>query len=179
MNFDESFNQLILIEGGYSDHPHDLGGKTAYGITEAVARANGYTGQMVDMSIAWAEKIYRSQHWDLMKLDDISNMSYLVAHEMFDTGVNMGNDYAAKFLQRSLNCFNRGGTDYHDIAIDNIIGPMTLSALKKFLSFRGDEGERVLLKSLDSLQGARYVELSEIREKNESFTFGWFSKRVA
>ena len=41
MNFDQAFNTLLKHEGGFSDHPADPGGKTRYGITEAVAREVG------------------------------------------------------------------------------------------------------------------------------------------
>jgi lysozyme family protein len=41
MSFDSAFQKVIMVEGGYSDHPSDTGGKTQFGITEAVARANG------------------------------------------------------------------------------------------------------------------------------------------
>src|SRR4051812_11797343 len=37
---------LIDREGGYVDHPADKGGPTCFGITEAVARAQGYSGPM-------------------------------------------------------------------------------------------------------------------------------------
>lgn len=46
MNFDQAFTRLMGHEGGYSDHPNDPGKKTMWGITEAVARANGFTGDI-------------------------------------------------------------------------------------------------------------------------------------
>lgn len=66
-----------------------------------------------------------------------------------------------------------------DIAIDGKIGPATIGALKAFLAKRGKDGETVLMRALNSLQGARYLELTEKREKNETFTFGWMLNRVA
>ena len=41
MNFDNAFSLLLGHEGGFSDHPADPGGKTRYGVTEAVAREAG------------------------------------------------------------------------------------------------------------------------------------------
>jgi hypothetical protein len=40
-------------------------------------------------------------------------------------------------------------------------------------------GERVLLAALNCSQGHRYLELSEGREDNEDFTFGWVRARVS
>ena len=37
---------VIDREGGYVDHPADPGGATRWGITAAVAHADGYTGEM-------------------------------------------------------------------------------------------------------------------------------------
>ena len=37
---------ILALEGGYTNNPHDRGGETHWGITEATARANGYNGEM-------------------------------------------------------------------------------------------------------------------------------------
>jgi lysozyme family protein len=41
MNITDLIDRLIAREGGYVDHPADRGGATRWGITVAVARANG------------------------------------------------------------------------------------------------------------------------------------------
>ena len=58
MNFDEAFELLLGHEGNYSDHPADPGGKTRYGITEAVARDVGYRGDMRDLPLDLAKRVY-------------------------------------------------------------------------------------------------------------------------
>lgn len=179
MNFNHAFEHVIKVEGGYSDHAADLGGKTKYGITEAVARANGYTGHMLDLTIERAKLIYKSQYWDTLHLDKVVPMAPLIAEELFDTAVNMGVAKAGEFLQRALSAFNRQGKDYPDIKVDGVVGPMTISALHTYLRLRGREGEEVLHRALNALQGARYVEISEARPANEAFTYGWFLRRVA
>ena len=40
------------------------------------------------------------------------------------------------------------------------------------------EGEQVLVKALNCLQGERYIKLAEKRQKNESFVFGWLGTRI-
>jgi lysozyme family protein len=177
--FNQAFDRLILVEGGYSDKQSDAGGKTMYGITEAVARANGYTGQMPELNAEIARGIYRTQYWNPLALDKISALVPSVADEMFDTGVNTGIGVAGQFLQRALNAFNNRGKDYPDLTTDGLIGPMTIQALNVYLRKRGVEGEKVLLRALNALQGARYIDITERRAENEDFTYGWIKNRVA
>src|SRR5438105_3396097 len=56
-------DQLIDREGGYVDHPADRGGATRWGITAAVARANGYQGAIRDLPQAVAADIYERVYW--------------------------------------------------------------------------------------------------------------------
>ena len=166
-------------EGGYVDHPADRGGPTCWGITEQVARAYGYTGEMRSLPRATAEAIYRERYWVAPKFDQVASRSTVIGEELLDTGVNMGPAVAAKFLQRSLNVLNRQAKAYPDIAADGLIGPMTLHALDQYIAQRGGEGVVVLLRLLNSLQAARYVEIAERDPTQEVFIYGWLRARVA
>lgn len=169
---------IIEKEGGYSDHPDDSGGKTCWGITEALARKHGYVGEMRNLTKIRAMDIYKAEFWNPMRLDEVDALSPDIAQEMFDTAVNCGVPVAAGFLQRSLNVFNQKGTLYPDIKVDALVGPATLNALSAFLGHRGTKGNLVMMRSLNSLQGAFYLSLAERREKDESFVFGWMLNRV-
>lgn len=177
-HFDAAFNRVVLVEGGYSDDARDSGGATRYGITERVARANGYMGDMRALPLATARAIYRRQYWDLMRLDQVAEVAPSIAEELFDTGVNMGAQRAGVFLQRLLNALNARGSLWADMAVDGSIGPVTVAALRAFIARRGREGERVLHRALNGLQAAAYVELAERREKDEAFVWGWLRTRV-
>lgn len=171
----EIINQIIHIEGGYVDNPSDSGGATKYGITQAVAREWGYTGDIRGLPKQTAFNIYENRYWNSLKGDEIENLSPLIVDEIVDTGVNMGVYRAGKFLQRALNVFNNQGALYPDLEADGIVGSKTVEALRLYLNVRN---ENVLLKALNSLQGAFYVTLSERREKDETFIYGWFKNRV-
>jgi lysozyme family protein len=177
--FDLLVHALLGVEGGYSNNPDDAGGETIWGVTEAVARENGYVGPMAAMTRDQAAAIYRAKYWTKPGLERVSALSGRIAAELFDTGVNMGVEVAASFLQRSLNALNRDGRDYADVAVDGAIGPSTVEALKSLLTIRGVAGESVLLKALNCLQGARYIELAEQNKRNESFVYGWLANRVS
>lgn len=112
--FDKAFERLIGHEGGYSDNPLDPGKKTMYGITEKVARANGYAGSMRDLPLATAKQIAKTEYWDKVKADSFHPA---VAFNLFDIAYNSGNSRAIKILQEAV-----GTTP------DGIIGRLTIAA---------------------------------------------------
>jgi len=170
---------LIEREGGYVANPADKGGATCFGITEAVARANGYCAAMRELPREEAAQIYRRLYWLRPRLDEVAKRSERVAAELFDTGANMGPAVAITFLQRALTALNRNGQDYADLVPDGRVGPQTLGALDAFLSLRGkSSGETVLLRALEALQGERYLRLAERRPANEAFLYGWLANRI-
>lgn len=178
MDVETIIDALIGREGEYVDHPADRGGPTRFGITEAVARAHGYAGPIRELPRARAIAIYRVTYWQRPGFDRVAMRAPRLAEELLDTGVNMGPAIAISFLQRALNALNRGARDYPDVPLDGAIGPATLAALDAFLARRGDEGEAVLLKAVEALQGARYLAIAEHRPRNEAFVYGWLANRI-
>ena len=171
----EIIDDILRVEGGYVNDPADSGGATNFGITEDVARAFGYTGDMRDLTRDQAFDIYARRYWDAVRGDDLAALSPAVAFEVVDTGVNMGPARAVSFLQRALTVFNVGGRLYDDMKVDGLAGPVTVNALEDYLAARS---EAALLKALNCLQGAAYIELAERREKDERFVYGWIQQRV-
>jgi lysozyme family protein len=179
IDVDGLIEALIEREGGYVANAGDKGGPTCFGITEAVARANGYRGAMRQLPREEAAAIYKRLYWLRPRLDEIARRSPRVAAELFDTGANMGPAVAVTFLQRALTALNRGGKDYPDLVPDGRIGERTLAALDAFLKIRGSSsGETVLLRALEALQGERYLRLAERRPANEAFLYGWLANRI-
>lgn len=177
--FDTLIEPLLGREGGYSNNPADTGGPTNWGITERVARAEGYPGSMQAMTRDTAKLIYRRRYWTAPGFDKVAALSVPLAEELFDTGVNMGVGTAARWLQRALNVLNRGGKDYADLTPDGQVGQATLDALASLQKARGALGFTVLLKALNCLQGAHYIELAEQNPSQEAFAFGWLANRVS
>lgn len=178
MTLDSVIDGVIEREGGYVDNPSDKGGKTRYGITEAVARSNGYSGDMKYLPLQFARDIYKRIYITRPKFDKIFLISEKVGVKLVDAGVNMGTVTAAKFLQKSLNALNMRGSLYPDLIEDGECGEKTQAALKKYLSARALQGgEQVLLKAISALQCARYIDISQ-SGKNEDFVFGWIKNRI-
>jgi lysozyme family protein len=115
-DFDEAFSALIGNEGGYSNNLADPGGETMYGITVAVARANGYTGPMQNLPMETAKQIAKGRYWYSVHADVMSDK---LAFQMFDAAYNSGPSQSIKWLQTAL------GVDS-----DGVVGPVTLNALQ-------------------------------------------------
>jgi len=178
MNYQATIAQIIFKEKGYVNTPADRGGPTNFGITEKVARLNGYLGDMKDMPREIAEKIYKMRYIVSPGFDRIATISEKIAEEVIDTGVNMGPVTAATIFQRLLNAFNAQGSRYADLFVDGNIGPASISALVSFLKWRGAEGEAVMLKALNHIQGSRYLDIVEANKSQEDFFYGWIKNRT-
>lgn len=173
-------------EGGgkFTNNPADRGGPTRWGVT--AAKLGEWRGlgrpataaEVAALTEAEADQIYRAEFYVKPGFDKVTAVFPQVAYELIDTGVNMGAKVAATFLQRALNVLNRCQLDWPDLQVDSVIGARTVSALLALRSKRGGEGEVVLLKALNCLQGAHYIELAEAREANETFEYGWLAQRV-
>ena len=114
MIFEVAFEKLLKHEGGYSDHAADPGGKTRYGVTEAVAREVGYRGDMRDLPLDLAKRIYKDKYWDAVQAEQLPAD---VRYPLFDAAVNSGVPQASKWLQRAC-----GGRD------DGVVGEKTIRA---------------------------------------------------
>lgn len=114
MKFETAFALLLGHEGDFSDHEADPGGKTRYGVTEAVARETGYKGDMRKLPLELAQRIYLEKYWKPIRADDLPPG---VRYATFDAAVNSGPAQATRWLQRAL------GVD-----ADGVIGPQTLAA---------------------------------------------------
>lgn len=153
MTFDEAFHELLGHEGSYSDHASDPGGKTMWGISERVAREQGYAGDMRELPVDVAKKIYRAQYWDRVQADQLPDP---LRYPTFDAAVNSGVTQAVKWLQRAV-----GAVD------DGRIGPETLRMANS------SNPERAARRML----GRRLRFMTELSTW-QAFSRGW-AKRIA
>lgn len=169
MTLDQIIDATIKAEGGYVNDPSDSGGATKYGITQAVARANGYTGDMRDLPLQVAKDIYKREY---AEKPGFTVFPSEIAAELFDTGVNMGTSTATRFLQRATNALSGSG-----LTVDGKMGQATRVAVDAYLSSRTN-AVSILLKALNGLQCVRYIEIVEGNATQRKFINGWISSRV-
>lgn len=169
---------LIGREGGYCNHPADRGGPTRWGITEAVARQHGYTGEMKDLPRDCAVAIYLEDYWRRPGFDSLSGQAPKLAEKLFDIGVNMGPPIAIRFLVRALNTLCLSQKGFVEIKAGSAVSDTIRAALSAFLGRRGKAGEGVLLTAVRGLQVERYIALVEKRPANAAFLYGWLANRI-
>lgn len=178
MSITKIIEGVLEREKGYVNNPKDAGGETNWGITVATARRNGYTGAMRDLSRDQAAKIYLNEYVVAPGFMRIAAINLAVAEELVDSGVNCGTSRPGPWLQRTLNLLNREAQLFPDLVVDGVLGPATQAALMHVLRHRGADGEKVIVRCLNNLQGVYYMEITERRAANEEFFFGWILHRV-
>jgi lysozyme family protein len=153
MNFDQAFDVLMGHEGDFSDHEDDPGGRTRFGVTEAVARKVGYRGDMRELPIELAKRIYLEDYWNAVSAD---KLPMAVRYAVFDGAVNSSPVQSVKWLQRALG-----------VKDDGIVGPVTIGAAYTVDAYR--------LRSRILSQRLRFM----AKLKNwPSFSGGW-ANRIA
>lgn len=115
------FNETTSFEGGYVDNPHDPGGATMAGVTQAaytnwLEKQGKPNAPVKNSTPAEREAIYRAGYWDAVRGDDLYAGLDLV---VVDTGWGSGPLKAIELLQQALG-----------ITADGKIGPQTLDVLK-------------------------------------------------
>lgn len=110
LSFDQSFDRLVTVEGGYSHDPADPGGETKYGISK-----RAYPNlDIKNLTREDAKAIYLRDFWNRIQADTLPPG---VLFQLFDFAVNSGIETAVRYLQRAL-----------DVADDGHFGPVSLAA---------------------------------------------------
>ena len=164
----------FAVEKGWVNNPADPGGETNHGITQNVARANGYKGDMRELPKEFAEWVYAKDYIEKPQFDRVLALSPAVGHKLVDAGVNAGPGRAAKWFQQALNDLSRGGADYGRISVDGQIGAGTLAAYQALERKRGrTKACELVVKLVDARQAMHYVSLNM-----PTFTVGWVDHRI-
>ena len=122
-NFEKIVTMTLQNEGGLSNDKYDSGGLTKYGISQSA-----YPNlDIKNLTLEKAKQIYYRDYFLPIQGNKIADLSFLLANQVFDIGVNCGTVTSIKLLQKSINKLNENNSLYED----GIIGNHTLNALKK------------------------------------------------
>lgn len=176
----------VDVEAGYVNNPDDRGGETNHGITKAVAMENkadlikyfNWDGTMKGLTTPMAMFIYKNKYWNKLQLDLMYKVSPSCADKMLDIGINSGPGQAGIYFQKFLNALNVKQTLYADLVVDGAPGSKTYGALDKLMAKRGKkEVVQRLAMSLVAYQVVHSIDISNAREANETFTWGWLNRQ--
>lgn len=182
--FQRWVEKVLGVEGGYTDHPNDRGGPTNFGITQATAEwarsklpnvLTDWDGDVRSLKREQAALIYKALYWDKLRLDEIANWCEPIASELGDSCVNCGVKRVSEWFQKALNAMNRNERLFPDLVVDGVIGSGSVSVAR---SFTAPADQTVILRMLDCLQGAHYLELAKQDPRQEDFVRGWFLHRI-
>jgi len=164
---------VFALEGGFVDHPNDPGGATNWGITERVARANGFSGDMRDLTRSEAFTIYEREYVRKPGFLPLVEIDPAVAEEVIDTGVNMGPARPTRFFRQALNevCRTR-------LPIAPVMDAVTVQAWRDCRANVGRPACVSVLNSLDRQQRAEYDRLVEVNPRLKVFHRGWINHRI-
>lgn len=170
-------------EGIYSADKLDPGGQTFCGISRlywpywkcwpVIDRWLKDGGNPPDLTEE-IRNFYYMNYWCRFQGDIISEISELVAEELFDTSVNLDVPDAVRFLQTALNMQNRYQESYPDIVVDGRLGPKTIETLRRYLSQQPgsrEDNETILL---NCMNGEQYIHYKS-NPRHEHFR-GWFMR---
>ena len=158
-DFKEYAKKLIENEGGYVNHPDDLGGPTQCGVTLNTFKQ--YCGQgstikdLREMSYGtWCE-IMKDLYWDKCLADEIENQA--VAEITVDWCVNSGTQGLRKVQEIA-------GTKP-----DGIAGPKTLAAIN-------GANQKELFDRIMSARNQFYVNIVKKNPTQRVFMNGWMNR---
>ena len=171
--FNEAFQEVILMEGGYNDISQDRGGATNYGISLRFAESlpnlegdidgNGHIDaeDMRALDVKTAKHFYFKYFWMHYNCDTISNDE--LAKKVFSMYVNMRSRSVGRIVQRSLRACGR------DLVEDGIIGKVT----KRLMN---TTDQNALMSAIRSEQAGFYRCIVAKDDTQEIFLNGWLNR---
>lgn len=158
-NFDPCLKELLIHEGGFSNHKDDPGGVTNLGVTKRVYEE--WVGHPVSVDIMRrlntdsVKALYKTRYWNALQCDELPIGLDLC---MFDFGVNAGVGRSARYLQRLV-----GAT------ADGVIGPKTLSLVQQLVK---SDGPSAAIVKFQDMRRDYYKQLPTFK----TFGKGWLRR---
>jgi lysozyme family protein len=173
---------VYAVEGGFSNNRNDPGGATNFGVTEQVARANGYHGDMRRFpkhcdgpATACADAVYVKSYIAAPGYMPLVEIEPAVAGEMVDTAVNMGPARPNRWFRATMN--HLASTRLP--ASSAKLGAADITAYRMVQVKLGVTPACVAtLDALDGLQEAEYRRLAAASAKLRTFLKGWLAHRI-
>lgn len=171
---------IFAVEGGYVNDPLDSGGATNNGVTEKVARAAGYRGDMRAFpkhcdggAAVCAASIYTRDY--IQPFMPMLNVEPAIGAELSDTAVNMGVGRSSYFLKVTLNRLGDFGLPVRGAGASDA----DVAAYRALAERMGPVKACVaVLDGLDAMQRAKYLAIVAAKPSQKRFLKGWLNHRI-
>ncbi len=154
--FLQAVEKVLEFEGGYSNHPHDKGGQTRYGIS---SRSYPHL-DIQNLTKQQAIEIYYTDWWQRYNYQLLPTA---IAEKLFDTAINMGSYKAHLYAQRALRACG------FVLKEDGILGNNTRQALKQV-------NANTFLAAYKAECANHYRRLTEYNASQQVFLKGWLRR---
>lgn len=172
---------VYVNEGDYADVKGDRGGRTMYGVTEAVMRDWGYAGHPRDFpkhcgagAPVCADLVYTTGYIDRPGYRPMAAIEPAVLFELVDSAVLHGPARASGWFQGSLNGICGAG-----LKVDGKVGPATIAAYKSCQYRLGKV--KLCIATLDAMDAGQLRLFDKIVLRDPSqvkFYRGWTRHRI-
>jgi len=169
--FNQAFEEVVMMEGGYNNIAQDHGGATNYGISLRFAKSiaegdingDGHVDaeDMKALDVKTAKHFYYKYFWKHYKCETIKSND--LAKKVFSMYVNMRSRSVGFIVQRALRACGRTLTE------DGIIGRQT-----KHLMNTSDQG--ALMAAIRSEQACHYRLIVAADDTQSIFLAGWINR---
>ncbi|MCH9665773.1 MAG: N-acetylmuramidase [Gammaproteobacteria bacterium] len=167
-------HEIIRSEGGskFTNHPHDTGGATKFGITAATLghhrklKRNATPDEVKALKKQEAIDIYYKQYILRPNYDEIEDEN--LQESVVDFGVNAGTSVATKRLQRMVNQI----TGTNTLKVDGMLGHNSLIQVNAMSEKHG----QLFTDCLGYLRIKFYIAITRKNPDNQTWIRGWCNR---
>lgn len=165
MSLDKALDYLLEEEGGWSNHKHDTGGATMYGVTQGTYNAwrkkKGRTQQSVSkITHEEARELYESEYWNAASCD---KLPWPISYLCFDAAVNSGPKRGKEWVQAGLG-----------VRVDAAVGPGTIAAAKAAV----DDSDAGKILAIVDARATFLARLIQGKPTQADFLLGWWRRTL-
>ena len=165
MSLDRALDFLLVEEGGWSNHKHDTGGATMFGVTQATYNAYrkmaGKKPQTVrNITKEEAHDLYDKMYWKEARCD---RLPWPISYMVFDAAVNSGPSRGIKWMQEGIG-----------VKADGQVGPGTIGRANEVV----DNGDGMAILAIIDARATFLARLVQSKPTQAAFLLGWWRRTL-
>lgn len=162
-DLDRALEFLAIEEGGWSDHVHDSGGKTMYGVTQATYNRYRKAKKLPVRPVRGITKEEVRDLYDLFfwREAQCHRLPWPINYLVFDAAVNSSPKRGIQWAQRGLG-----------VSADGVVGPATIGAAERCVA----DGDSAKILAIVDARVQFLCDLVKRKPTQLSFLLGWWRR---